>query len=423
MHNRKVFPAKDINYAASKGSATQNTALNPADLADGAIGVYGIQRSATNNNKLVLITDGGSESAGLCPAASFVGDQITVAYGVSKGPSQVSNPIDRLGGISRCTASKYTAPVKGVFRIGYNGVSGSSLNLPSTILRGDDFSISVVERNAPIAGYRDPYNKRSYSTAAMIPNESPLTVVQRWVEAVNKRPASEVFFDKTKVKILSNATGSAFANTATVTAVNGATSLTTSAAHGVGVGDYFLLDGDIYLAITGTASTTLVLNRPYQGANATITNANTVDVGPVAPTEIGLELVDKGDDQNLWYGVDGIASNATRKQQTASTRGSGTEAQVKAMEYEALPKKGSTDFIHSYMPHDVIRASGTYDLYIIEVRNKQHANGDPGSVFKIVNYLTLGFTPAADTTNFAQSDFEDIMQSLFGASVIPSISA
>ncbi len=83
MQNRKVFVLKDVNYGASKASSTVATALNPADLADGAVGIYGIQLiGSTNVNKLVLITDGGSEGAGTCPAASFGGKEVFIAQGV-----------------------------------------------------------------------------------------------------------------------------------------------------------------------------------------------------------------------------------------------------------------------------------------------------------------------------------------------------
>lgn len=424
MHSRKVFPAKDLNYAASKTSTTQNTATNPADLRDGAIGIYGIHRAgSTNLNKIALITDGGSESAGIVPMATFVGDQIFIAMGVGTGPSQLSNPIDKPGGIKSCKAKVYTAPVLGVWRVGYNGTSGS-LNLPSTILRGDDFSISVTERNYKVSGNRESFLKKQYSVAAQANGETALSLVERWIAAVNLRPDDDVLFDKTKIKIVDNGTGSAFANTATVAAVNGATSLTTSAAHGVGVGDAVRLNGDFYVAVTGSASTTLVLDRPFQGPTGTIANANTLDLGVASTvTELGIELVDKKAGQNLFVGVDGILSNAARKQHVAPLIGAGTEAQVKAAEYEALPKKGSTDLITSYMPHDSLRASGTYDQYIFEVKNSNHPNGDPGSVFKVINYLTVAFpSGVADTTNFAQSDFEDILISLFGASVIPAIS-
>lgn len=424
MHSRKVFPLKDLNYAASKTSTTFNTALNPADLRDGAIGIYGIHRAgATNLNKLVLITDGGSEVAGAVPAASFVGEQIQIAMGVAVGPSQLSNPIDKTNGIRNCKAKIYTAPVLGVWRVGYNGVAGSSTNFPATVVKGDDFSINVTERNYIVAANREPFLKKSYSVGALANGESVLTVLYRWIAYVSALPADQLLFDKLLVKLVDNGTGSVFTTSATVAAVNGATTLTTSAAHGVVAGNGVRLNGDYYVAVTGTTGSTLVLDRPYQGATGTIANANTLNVVATA-TLYGIELTDKAAGQNLVVGSDGaLAVNATKKQMTAPLIGSGTQQQVQALEYEALPKKGSSDFLTSYMKKDIIRATGTYDLYIFEVHNANHPNGDPGSVFKVTNYLTLAFVSGvADTTTFAQSDFEDAMISLFGATVIPAIS-
>jgi hypothetical protein len=169
MHSRKVFVLKDLNYAASKTSTTVNTALNPADLRDGAVGIYGVHRTgATNLNKLVLITDGGAEAAGVVPMASFVGDQIVVAMGVASGNPQLSNYIDKPTGLKAFAAAKYVAPVLGAFRIGYNGTAGSSANVPATVLAGDDLSIRMIDRNTVVSGMRSPYNAKTVSISAAL---------------------------------------------------------------------------------------------------------------------------------------------------------------------------------------------------------------------------------------------------------------
>lgn len=159
----------DVNYAASKSSATQNTALNPADLAAGAIGVYGIHTAgSTNLNKLVLITDGGSEVAGAVPAASFVGSEVYIAIGKASGPSEVSQPIGVglgvAGGLRTARGAKYVAPVRGEIRIGFNGTSGS-LNLP-TVVRGQDFTVNVINRADKVSGFRQPFQKVQLSIQA-----------------------------------------------------------------------------------------------------------------------------------------------------------------------------------------------------------------------------------------------------------------
>ena len=421
MHNRKVFVLKDLLYAASKAGNTVNTALSPADLRDGAIGVYGIHRAgATNLNKHVLITDGGAESAGVVPMANFVGDQIVVGFGVASGNNQLSNYIDRPGGLKAAVAKKYTAPVLGVQAIGYNGTAGSSMNLPATIIGGEDFTIKMIDKNSVVSGFRSPYQSKTISVAAAV-GDTGYTLARKWIASLNTQPDGVIPVDKTKARILQGGAGAVFTTSATVAAVNGATTLTTSAAHGVTAGDYISLNGDVYQTIAGTTGTTLVLDRPYQGPSGTVSNANTSDI-TAAPTIVGIELTDDQVGRNLDFSSSGLLANATQKIITSSILGNGTQAQVAAWEEEARPKKGTHDMLTRYMDIDPIRASGNYDVYILTIQNAQHPTGQQGSVFKVINYLTLAFVEnIADTATFAQSDFEDIMTQLF--TTFPSVSA
>lgn len=422
MHKRSVFVFNlDVNYGASKSSATVNTALNPADLANGAIGVYGIHEAgSTNLNKYVLINDAGSETAGTISAASYVGKEIFIAMGTATG-HQIFGPIQKPAGLKAAVGKVYTAPTRGVFRVGYNGTAGSSLNYPSIILRGDNFQIDIQNRNDFVTAGREPQVKKNFSVG-LAAGDTAYVALSKWIAKLNLR-TDDILIDKATVKILTNATGAVFANSATVAAVNGATSLTTSAAHGVTAGDAVVLGGDYYVSVTGTTGTTLVLDRPYQGATATIANANTLDITGAA-TQFGIEFADGKDFYNIEASVQGVIQDATLKRQTLPSPGSGAGALILKDEQEALPKKGTEDLIISYMPHDVLRAVITngYDQYILTIQNENMPNGEQGAVFKVVNYLTLAFIQGiADTTNKNQSDFEDIMTSLF--TTFPAISA
>lgn len=426
-HARKVIVYKDVNYAASKTSSAVNTALNPADLADGAVGVYGIHEAgATNLNKLVLIADGGSEVAGRIAAASFVGKEVVVCVGRSVG-NENSQPINVTpSGLKSAKGAKYSAPVRGEIRVGYNGTVGSTMNYPVTITKGDDLNITVINRSYKVSGFRQPFQRVQLAIQAATDAETQLSVLTRFIAAVNAR-TDEVFIDKTLLKLRHNGTGAVFTTSATVAGVNGATTLTTSAAHGVSAGDAISLDGDYYLTTTGTTGSTLVLTRPFQGPTGTIANANTLDITGAA-TAWGLSFVDRTDFLNLEIALSGpLVQNATKIQTTVATMGSGgANALVVELEKDALGKKGSEDQITRYMRLDKVYseiAGSNYDLYFLEVKNNYQAGGDQGAVFDMKSYLTLGFVAGvADTTDLAQSDFEDIMTSLFGAT-FPAISA
>lgn len=61
-----------------------------------------------------------------------------------------------------------------------------------------------------------------------------------------------------------------FQNSASLAAVNGATSMTTSAVHGVGVGRTVLIRNVEYTTDAGTTGTTLVITVPYAGITETV---------------------------------------------------------------------------------------------------------------------------------------------------------
>lgn len=439
-HNRKILVFKDVNYGASKTSATQSTAANPADLADGAVGIYGVHLAgATNLNKLVLITDGGSETAGFIAAASFVGTEVYIAQGVplTAGGSAVrlTNRISLTPviGIKKNAGKIYTAPVRGALRIGYNGTVGTSFNLPATILRGDDFIISLINRNYIVAGGREPGQKVLLSAQAAA-GDAPYALAVKFITKFNARivAGEQLLIDPLLLKIITGATGSAFSNSATIALTNGSTGgaagFLTSAAHGVTTGQYIILNGDLYVAANVPDTTHITLDRPWQQATiAALANNLTVNTASTsAPATLGLELIDNADFRNVEAAVQGVLQNATIKRQTLPNPGSGSNAEVVAMEKEYLGLKGTDDQITAYQPRDLIYsqvAGSNYDLYEFETQNTGQPIGEAGSVFKVINQVILAFVAGvADTTNKNQSDFEDAMISLFGAANVPAIS-
>ena len=79
----KILVFKDVNYGASKTSATKNTALTPDQLADGALGIYGIDPTLSAG-QLSLIVDG-STVANNIAVASYKGGKLYFYQGTSTG--------------------------------------------------------------------------------------------------------------------------------------------------------------------------------------------------------------------------------------------------------------------------------------------------------------------------------------------------
>ena len=122
-------------YAPSSASASANAGITPDILASGAIGLYGIVEKsnvAAAIGQSLLI----SESAGGSSATLFDSDEIASGTGdvemFELVQGAVISPI-RTGwiqrrGVSRITNQSFSAAVKEVSFIGYNGSTGSLTN-------------------------------------------------------------------------------------------------------------------------------------------------------------------------------------------------------------------------------------------------------------------------------------------------------
>jgi hypothetical protein len=168
-----------------------------------------------------------------------------------------------------------------------------------------------------------------------------------------------------------------FTNTATVAAVKDATTLTTSAAHGVGVGDFVSLRGDVYRAITGTTGSTLVLDRPYSGATeAVLPNNQTLDLGATAPTaaQMGLRITTEDNFETFAIALDDNLEGSTLSELATMTSGSGIALQVSEEEQKGFIVDGylARNFMTSYKyPQPTTTNSASfYTLYNFTVRNQ-----------------------------------------------------
>ena len=405
---RKVMVFLDDVYGASKTSDTEHTALAPVDLKVGAVGIYGISETSSNNaGKMALITEGGSDATGLVPDASFDGDRVFVNVGTTIG-CQSSGALEPSGRVTYASKA-YTAPVQQVITI--------ALDPNDTIAKNESSSIRIVDtQNLDTAGVDGEWIDSSIATLA---SESDYSLAARHAEEFRTHP-----FQWVLAEVISVTAGAVFTTSATVAAVNGATSLTTSAAHGVGVGDYVRLGVDTYLAVTGTASTTLVLDKPFRGATATIANANTKDLG-TTPGAISVKLTSLIVGKNYQVMVADVIENSTIVYTTAGTYGHGTSALVKEMEEAVLGYKGATSAAtDAVMKQDKIHTvdGATYDVYIFKIVSVDNLStgGNAKHAHNLYTELVVAFPSAGSSAG--QSDFEKILaEVLFGTADLGGI--
>lgn len=418
--NKKILITKAVNYAASKTAVAVNSALNPADLADGAIGIYGID-PVLNAGKLSLITDAAASSGRLVNKGDFQGEFINIVIGTPTGPISSNRINVGQSAIKKIGSKTYEAPVKGIFAVGYHpsGNPTGSLNYPNSgVERGDEISIGIIDQASFVTGNRQPFEKERYS-AQLVEGQGVYAALVKLVNDVKDRENREPDIVAIATpKIVSNGSGSPAALSATLAVVTGETNLTASAAHGIGVGDYVGLAGQLFQAVAGTGSTTLVLDRPWDSPSGTVVNADFIDLGASLPSELGLEIEDKEFGSNIEVTVQGLIQDADLTAATGASLGSGTPDHLRELEADALPMLGSHDQVTSYMPFPDSRVDNTltYDLYTLEIKNPRHPGGDQGSVFGVVNFLDVAFpSTIADSAGANQSDFEDIIATFYSS--------
>ena len=391
---KRILVTKDVAYANNKAGDGANSALNPIDLGSGAIGIYGIPASGANADKFSLITDGVNGS-GQVADTSFDGDKIVVALGTPNGAKEAT-PID-LGPLQdiEVKAAAYTAPTAGKTTIGYSGV-GTGLNLP-TAEAGDEVVVSIKEQDED-----NPIVFAQTYTAVYGGGESDYSVISKLV-------GSMLDDEKVNTKLVHNGSGTPITNAATASVTHGSKTVTTSAAHGVGVGDFVSLGGDLYQAVTGTSGSTIVLDRPYGGASGTIANADAIDLGASAPSELGIECTDKEVNKHIIVSGGGNLEYADHKV-VASTQGSGTPELVKELEDKWAGWLGTSSKLDASIPQPpaLVDSTKSYALYYLIYKNADHPDGN-NRVTNVKNSLVVVFE---GNSNGAQAEFEDIMGTL-----------
>lgn len=429
--SRKVFVLKDEKYARTASADTTNAANNnPFNLAEGSLGVYGVDPvSANNAHKLALITDGGSDAAGLVPAASFAGKQIQFAVGLGGSLGADMSPVLDIAGIT-VQSLAYTAPVKKVIAVGYHpSYTSNSLNLPGTILRGD--AVGLVINDTADPDYATSLGK-AYSGAAPTLSATGYAILKDLFDRVDADPNAKV-----DMEIFSNGTGTAFvasthftgSGTAQIAATNGSKVITVSAATSLtawsasyGAGTLIKVGTATYTIVSvGTPASNAVeitLDREYQGATFAATNVSTTNGASLASvTEYGFTVTDKENFQNVEVSVSGLIEDADKVTATALVWGTGTAVQVGAEEdYTKGQAFGVSDFIDRRVPQrsNLVDSTLTYDIYRVSCANSRYTS-DPhaGRNSSVDVEMLLAFpSTVADTAGENQSNFEDIMAAL-----------
>lgn len=451
-----IIGRNGLKYA-DNGGGTVNTALSPNQLANGAIGVYGLNdvdsATAGNTDRFVLITDTAA-GAGLTAKGVFAGEYIVICQGDAQSESGfIMSPPIRL---AECTArgNTYLQATSQETYIGYNsaGLSGT-LNINGLPDAGDEMGVKVQRKEQ--GAYETVID--SYSIV-LYQDEDVYDSISRLVDEMNKNQmnsGSTYAGDFFRAKVVSDGAVAATSGQ-NVTVTHNSTAVSIALADAVwATGNYLDLDGDLYLLVSVTG-TNGVLDRPYSGASGTIAAASVdeitiVDYPTSGYTQIGIHIdfldVDNTyDDQNpKWMvSVFGTIKNATIENEVEAEPGRGEAYNVRKAELEALANRGAIPTAHveflqdnyrgnKQLPQLTVESDGHYDSYVFTYINEgmDATSHQPRarSRHQIAVFLEVPapVAPArtsvgnGDTAGDAQSDFEDIMTAL--VSTTPQLAA
>lgn len=179
-------------YASATGALTvANAATDPSLLASGSIGIYGLvdedDTTAANVGLTCLITESTDGTLQIQDSdfASLGNDLVTIAQG---GASSAGFPVT-IPGIQRKNVYKivkqvYSAPVKQVSYIGWNGTTGA-MTLP-TIAANDDATLIAIQKEATTSD--QIREQENYSVGGLAASETEYNILAGIVNSVNNQP-------------------------------------------------------------------------------------------------------------------------------------------------------------------------------------------------------------------------------------------
>lgn len=428
----KILIAKALNYAASKTDAATETAKNPVNLKEGAVGIYGVHQftiSSVKYDRLALITETATTTASVPTDGGWVvnvddfnGSEIIVCQGLASGHT-ASNPIQLLA-IESVKGAEYAAPTAMVAYVGYDGASGL-LNLP-TIAARDGASIKTIKS---LEG--NNLDEMNTYEAVLTSTDTQYTILDKIIaklDYVNDNGEQANVYGQ----IVSNGTRTAFTpgsgDATHVRVVNGSTAVTyVKAADAAATIQTALADGTfvkfqgILYKISASTTSGFTIDRAYVGATESIAVSDT-DTGSYASiTQHGLKVTARVAGQKVELAVGGVIENATITYSVDPTPGSGTYAQVLELDKKSHSERGNWDNLTVFMPQIANQAvvDEVYDLYVITYSNRFNAKNEVEDKFNNNGAVLVAF-PDGDYNDSGEGQgiFETIFTTLKAANKI-----
>lgn len=381
-----------VNYAASKTNPAVNTALNPADLALGAIAVYALGVNGVNAGKTILVT-----STNIATIANLTGvAKADIQYSFAQGTSDgyLSTKYYKAKEFVREYKKEYAAALNQVTYVGYNGVSGTLLGSVASTF--DEATIDFAGRFNQFA----PEDEIKSISANLSIGDTVYDIARKTADAIN---ASAISPDNAGARYAANVVADGFITGAiafvgAVTLTNGSPVITVGTSHDVVVGNYIKLTSDaqtdlvpipavapsltnsVLFKVIAVTATTITLDRAYPGVTQTLAQADAITSivkSLVAPTNYGLRITPYPFLLNNEYlqfqlGLGGVIKGSLITYAQGINPGSGTLNHMQRLQKDAQIANGFWNTVDGYLyaggkvPISYINALN-YDLYFFDV--------------------------------------------------------
>ncbi len=400
---KQILISKNVNYAASKASTTADTATSPELLKDGAIGFY------TSTGTLIPAAGTGMSTA----------EKFFIAQGTATG-CIVTPVLDKRSNLKRKLVQDYTAPVRQVSYVGYNGATGS-LNTP-TIAARDEASIKIIDTTIG----RQTFPKQTFATQ-LLAAATDIDIASGLVTSINTTSFGDGASGSNTYVVAEAVSDGTLGNlaltgtTPTLTFTNASTAVTLGGGTptvDVAVGDYIKFNatatptnanGVVYKVTAISAGVGFTLDRPFKGTTQTLTEAEAEGTRlkrVTSITEAGVRITQLNDGKHFRLAVGGVIELGTITYSTPFNPGSGTYVQVAQTEKDFLGfSRGSWNRVGPYAafgaPTLYADSAATYDLYNITTINQYPDKSGMNSTIGEELYVIVAIHSSATTVNTA----------------------
>lgn len=343
-----------VNYGASVGSATAETATTPVNVASGAIAMFYFNET---NNDWELVKSG---TPGTFTYPSY--KKLLFVQGVPQTSNPTTNPINvPLEGqeVKVYSGKAYLAPTNQVFNIGYDGTLGSGI----PVVASANYTTTLVN----VTKQYDPYFIRKNSViTSPATNATQYSIAAQMVADMNTKNAADlsVFGWIATADIIGNGTAttvtsaSSGTNKSIIVNASGAEAVTGSIAQGstaltftlagstvssvnFAVGDFIAIAGTTYtiagIGATGAITLGITLDRPYVGTTlSTAAATNFKFYNSANPTVYGVQGTVTYSGYKVEIALQDTLQGVYKSYSTLPTVGSGTYSEVRDLEQKAF---------------------------------------------------------------------------------------